>query len=215
MFDAIIVFGGGVNVDGSLNESSRVRVDKAVELWRHHEAPLIVLSGAWSFSLAEKPPRTEAAAMAEYAEQCGCPRRALLLEEESKDTIGNAYFVKMRVAQPRGWKRLCVVAASHHIPRVEHICQQIFGPDYALHFVGAELPMTSDELDEKMLRERASQALFDLRFSIQPGDDQAMHSLMYSIHPGYAKKSVYSVTDIRDWIAKKVDELRSSKRAAP
>src|SRR5690606_23091879 len=98
--DAIVVLGGGVDPDGALTGLSCTRVAHAAELFSASVAPRMILSGRCSLSQRQEPPVTEAAAMADLAEELGVPRAAMLLEEESRDTLGNAYFTRVRLLDP-------------------------------------------------------------------------------------------------------------------
>lgn len=212
MFDAIIVFGGGINPDGTLEENSRVRVAKAVQLWKQGKALVMVMSGAWSFSRKEIPIRTEAAAMAEYAEKLGGLATAILREDRSKDTIGNAYFVKTLLAIPNHWKNLLVVVSDYHVARTKHLCEKIFGPDYQIDVKGATLPMSQAERDERMVREQTSTEVFDEWFPITSGDDAAIEKLLQDIHPAYSKHPRYSIEGVHTLIAERVKKIQQEKR---
>ncbi|MFH0828635.1 MAG: YdcF family protein [Candidatus Kerfeldbacteria bacterium] len=211
MFDAIVVFGGGISPDGSLEENSRVRVKKAIRLWNDKLAPVIVMSGAWASSSVMMPLRTEAAAMAELAEQLGCPSSCILKEEQSKETIGNAYFVKTLFAIPRKWRSLVIVAADYHIPRTRQICHKVFGPDYHLTFESAPLPMTIDERKERDIGELARLSIFNEWIDAQPGDHRAIWGVLSTIHPAYSKHPKYSREDIVRLIAERIVKLRAER----
>lgn len=212
MYDAITVFGGGINPDGSLEENSRVRVKKAIQLWNDKLAPVIVTSGAWASSSVQTPVRTEAEAMAEFAEQLGCPSGCILKEEQSKETVGNAYFVKTLLAIPRKWHNLVVVAADYHIPRTRQICNKVFGPDYHLTFESASLPMTTDERKERDTRELALLSIFNEWVDAQPGDHRAIWEVLSALHPAYSKHPKYSREDIRRIIEERMNTLRAQAR---
>ena len=95
--DAIVALGRGVRADGSLGLIARGRVDRALELFNRGVAPRIIFSGRSSLMSEGLPIVTEASAMAAYAMSRGLPPSASLVEEESRDTIGNAYFVRTTV----------------------------------------------------------------------------------------------------------------------
>ena len=65
--DAIVVLGRGVDDDGALPLLAKQRVDRAAELFAWEVAPRIIFSGRCSLMAQVDPPRTEAAAMSEYA----------------------------------------------------------------------------------------------------------------------------------------------------
>ncbi len=104
-YDAIIVLGGGVNYDGSVNDISKYKVDSAAELFNSHLAPRMIMSTKWSGFLPKKPKSTESESMKRYAMQLGVPESAILKEDESLDTIGNALYTKQKYLIPNNWKK--------------------------------------------------------------------------------------------------------------
>lgn len=109
--DAIIVLGKGISVDGTLPEIARQHVRMGAALYAAAPAP-IIMSGAYGL-FERQPSRTEAAAMREYAVELGIPGDQIIVEEESRDTIGNAWFTKVCIIAPRKWRRLVVVTAEY------------------------------------------------------------------------------------------------------
>lgn len=205
--DAIIVFGGGIFPDGALTPDSKARVELAVKKWQEKSAPLILLCGRWSFNLDQPPVRTEAAAMAEYAEQLGCSRECLLLEEKSTDTLGNAYFAKTLFAMPRKWTRLLVIVADYHAPRSRFICQKVFGQKYKIDIVEATLEMAPAERAQKDRRERASLSfLAEWSKDIDDGNDQKIWQIMDTKHPGYAAHPEFTRDKLKQMIAKRAEQ---------
>src|SRR5258708_23548010 len=96
MSDVIIILAGGINIDGSLPEVPKLRVKKGVELFKQRVASNILMSGRWWFWAEHDFPKTEAQAMKEYAMSLGIPENAIYIEDESTDTVGNAYFCRFK-----------------------------------------------------------------------------------------------------------------------
>jgi uncharacterized SAM-binding protein YcdF (DUF218 family) len=104
--DAIIVLGKVISVEGELPEIARQHLQMGASLYSATPA-LIIMSDA--YGLFEQPPlRTEALAMREYAIELGIAGDQIIVEEESRDTIGNAWFTKIRIAA-RNWHHLVLV----------------------------------------------------------------------------------------------------------
>lgn len=100
-FDAVIVLGCGINEDGSLPDDPRESVDIAAGLYESGRTPTVIFSGSLSYKADFKPPRSESDAMFAYAQEIGLPDESLLKENESKNTLGNAYYTKTLVASSR------------------------------------------------------------------------------------------------------------------
>lgn len=124
MVDAIIVLGGGISDEGILLPHSRLRVEKAVELWKKNK-PFLLFSGRWNYLRKKTLKKTEGRGMHKYAIQLGVPKKSILLEEESMDTIGNAYFCNKRFIVPRKWKDIIIVTSGFHVARTRRIVQHI------------------------------------------------------------------------------------------
>lgn len=146
--DAIVVLGCGVRKDGSLTVITQTRVDKGVKLFREEVAKHIVLTGHKEHWLRYTPPKSEARAMKDYALSLGVSKRSIVLEEKARTTLGNAYFTKKDVLEPRDWKNLVVVTSDFHVPRSEYIFRKVLGSSYTLKMVGAKSPITLSGLQE-------------------------------------------------------------------
>lgn len=207
---AIVVLGRGLEADGSLPALAKERVDRAAELFAWDVAPRIIFSGRCSLNVQAEPPMTEAAAMASYAESLGLPRRALHLEEESRDTIGNAYFTMTRWLEPHEWTSIRVVTSDFHIPRTAWVFQKILGLGYDLAFSPART-----ELDHQSVALRAREESDILTFLTEwiggmgDGDPLALEDLIWHQHPGYAAEP----TVTREEIQARVSEIGRSHRS--
>src|SRR5690606_12833417 len=115
---------------------SLTRVARAVELYHAGIATRMILSGRCGLT-APEPTVTEAAAMARYAREHGVPDAALLLEEEARDTLGNAYFTRELFLEPNGWRSIRVVTSDFHLSRAAWVFRKILGPRYDFSFVSA------------------------------------------------------------------------------
>ena len=194
--DAIVILGGGINSDGSLPNTSRNNVNKGIELFKKNVSDLIIMSGGISFQLTYKPPKTEAKAMKDYAIQLGVPEDNILLEENSKDTIGNAYFTKIDFLKPNNLRNIVIVTSDFHMERTKYIFQKILGLKYQMDFVEAPSELTQKEFENRNKVEE--KILFDIKKwldEIKDGDDDKIKELLYTKHPGYAKNPEISKED--------------------
>jgi uncharacterized SAM-binding protein YcdF (DUF218 family) len=201
--DAVVVLGGGVEADGSLPPVSRTRVVRAVELFRAGVAPRIILSGRCGLT-APVPEITEAAAMAAYARDHGVPSEALLLEEDSRDTLGNAYFTRESFLVPNGWYSIRVVTSDFHLSRAAWVFRKILGARYDFSFASAPSGLSPRELILRALEEcKLSIFLNEWLEAVQEGDEHALERLMEHEHPGYAHAPTLSHAEMRS----RLDEI--------
>ena len=185
--DSLVVLGRGVDADGSLPFLAKQRVQRAAELFALETAPRIIFSGCCSLMRETVPAVTEARAMATYALSLGLPRDALITEEESRDTIGNAYFVLRRYLEPNDWTSIRVVTSDFHIQRTAWVFQKVLGLGYDVSFSPAP-----SELDHSTIAARAREEsdittfLMEWLADVPDGDPLALARVIWKEHPGYA-----------------------------
>lgn len=186
MSDVIIVLGRDINQKGILSADSISRVEKAVELYSQGIAPKIIMSGAYSYHIDTPPLQTEARAMREIAIAYGVPKKDIIEETESKDTLGNAYFTKKRICEPNNWYHLTVVASSEHIPRSQYLFDKVYGPAYTVEFVESKRVISDEKFKTETEHEQKSLEIAKQWLdSAQDGDDAAIWRLMAKHHPAY------------------------------
>ena len=199
--DALVVLGRGTDPDGSLPQLAKQRVERAAELFAWEVAPRIIFSGRCSLMTEDAPACTEGAAMADYAVSLGLPRHVMLVEEESRDTIGNAYFVLRRFLEPNDWNSIRVVTSDFHIQRTAWVFQKVLGLGYDVSFSPAP-----SELDHSTIAARAreesdiSTFLFDWMYDIPDGDPIALARFIWQEHPGYAPEPTMTKAEIQSRI---------------
>jgi uncharacterized SAM-binding protein YcdF (DUF218 family) len=209
--DAIIVLGRGVNPDGTLPLVAQTRVPRALELLSRGVAPRMILSGRCSLMTLEPPPISEAAAMAKFARDRGAPEDALLIEDRSRDTIGNAYFTARQYLEPYGWTTIRVVTSDFHVPRTSWIFRKVLGDSYDVAFTPA-----SSELFASTIAHRAREESDIARFLMEwigpfpDGDRAAFDRFIERDHPGYS--TIPTVT--RELIQSRIAEISARHRDA-
>ena len=199
--DAIVVLGGGITDADNLTDVSKRRVEKGAELLQKRYAEMIIFSGAWSFLSDKTHLRTEASAMRDYAIKLGVAAQAILLEDKSKDTLGNAYFTRKTILEPRKWKTIAIVTSDFHAIRTEYIFKKVLGPEYNISI----FPATS-ELSEEALKQRQNQETRILAFTkkwldeVPDGNMREIEHILFSEHPAYAPKPKFSIEQMREII---------------
>jgi uncharacterized SAM-binding protein YcdF (DUF218 family) len=206
--DAIVVLGGGVRPDGTLPPVASRRVERAVELFEGGIAPRMILSGRCGLT-AEEPAVTEAAAMAAYAAAFGVPAAALLLEEDAKDTLGNAYFTWARFLEPNEWTSIRVVTSDFHLSRAALVFRKILGPGYDFSLVAAPSGLSPRELIDRALEEcKLTIFLNEWLEALADADEHAIERLITQEHPGYADAPTLSHDELR----RRLDEIARINR---
>lgn len=166
----IIVLGGGIDLKGNLPSLVYQRLNKAIEIYQSltksvglqqipkpnkNKVKIIVL-GKYSFlyhQLKKYPPITEAEKMAEYLLSKNIPKKNILLEKKSKDTIGNAYYLKIKFFLPQKVRSAIIVTSRFHLKRVKYIFKKVFGPNYKLTFIDVEENLPEEKKRQVLLRQ--------------------------------------------------------------
>ncbi|MEM6954809.1 MAG: YdcF family protein [Myxococcota bacterium] len=113
-YDAIVVAGCRVMASGRPSPALAQRVRRAVALYEEGRAETLGCTGG----VGDHPP-SEASAAADFAEELGVPRHAMVLEERSTSTDENARFAHEAI----GDGRVLVVTSAYHVFR----CERVFG----------------------------------------------------------------------------------------
>lgn len=194
--DAIIVLGGGIHNDGSLPSQVKKRVEKAALLYHKGLAKRVIMTGKWSFLHKGRPKRTEARAMVSYAETLKIPKKALIAEERSTDTIGNAHFTK-KILEKRKWKNVIIVTSDFHRQRAKWIFHQVLGKQFSLRLVTVPSGITGFQLFETKEKEKI---VLDFTKNwlkqVARGNDRLLENLLLAEHPGYSKHPKVTIKEL-------------------
>jgi uncharacterized SAM-binding protein YcdF (DUF218 family) len=154
----IIVLGGGINLKGEIPKTVYQRLDKALEVYQKNldKNRKIIVSGKYSFlyqQINQFPPYTEAEKMASYLIKNGVSKKQIILEKKSKDTVGNAYFVK-KIFLKKNEKKGIIITSNFHLERVKYVFEKIFGKDYQLDFIGVKEDLPKEKEKEVLERQK-------------------------------------------------------------
>jgi len=181
MHDIIVVLGYGFVDNWKLPEHVYQRLQKAVELYRNGLAERVVVCGKWSLNWDKEgviPPLTEAEAMKRELVDLGIKPTDILKEEESKDTIGNAYFLKTTIMKKYAYTHALVLCADYAKDRVAFIFGKIFEPTFDMEIVPTPTPYANDI---EVLKAQKDFLTIQQQFlsGMQPGDDGFLASRLY------------------------------------
>ncbi|MEK6924984.1 MAG: YdcF family protein [Nanoarchaeota archaeon] len=152
-YDIIIVLGHESN-KGFLSEIAKSRLDRAIEFYFKTKTKLL-FSGGYSLKVRKNEGLSEAELMKNYAVQKMVSSKDILLEKESRDTQGNAYFTKQIVLANK-WRKILVITTDLHIEKSKFFFEFIYGKDYSIYFEGVKLEISKEKLDELLENEKKS-----------------------------------------------------------
>jgi len=203
---AAIVLGGGltkVEVHGQMRyepeAQAKARLDIAYALFAEGKADYIISTGKCSVMATIDPdvigPRTEAEVGKQYliararaqGEDASDARRIedrICCEDQSIDTISNAWYAKKLCLEPHGISSCILVTSDYHVERARVIFEWVLGPRYTVACVEAPSPRNDEEREhrnqfEHMLTDYVKTHLIS---SIAAGDDEALQRFMETEH---------------------------------
>jgi uncharacterized SAM-binding protein YcdF (DUF218 family) len=110
--ESIVVL-GAAQYDGHPSPVLRARLDHAVDLWNHHMAHIVILTGG----RGRGDTTSEAAVSRSYVKKRGIPDEAILLDSEGRTTRASLLAVS-RLLSNRGMKTAILVSDPFHMLRL-------------------------------------------------------------------------------------------------
>ena len=104
-------------------------------LLKNNEIQKLILSGGCSYGDSKK---TEAKLFQEYLSKRRVKKNILILEEQSRDTIGNAVYSKKTIIKQKLPKKIILITSNYHIKRALMIFKHIFGNGYNITGVSSK-----------------------------------------------------------------------------
>ncbi len=111
-YDAIIVLGAQVLMNGEPNTQLQWRLDAALEAWQARQVP-IVTCGAQG----KDEPMPEAEAMKGYLTERGVPEALMLTDPDSYNTNQNLRNAGRLLRERGGIRKVLIVTSDYHLPR--------------------------------------------------------------------------------------------------
>jgi uncharacterized SAM-binding protein YcdF (DUF218 family) len=148
--ELVVVLGGGMQPDGTPAPSTLARATTAAELAAKLPAAAIICSG--SHGVGRRPQKSEAASMADVITAHGVAAERIFLEDESRDTIGNAVNVAERHLASIAPRPIHVVTSPFHLARSIETFRLVLGPAWQID--GIASGVVSDDRERARHEER-------------------------------------------------------------
>ncbi|HEV8672162.1 MAG TPA: YdcF family protein [Candidatus Limnocylindria bacterium] len=168
--EVIVVLGGGMQPDGTPARATSARGSTAAELARLHPRAAIICSG--SHGVGRKPRRSEAASMADLIVSAGIDRERIFLEDESRDTIGNAVHVADRYLGAIPPRAVYIVTSPFHLERSVETFRLVLGPSWRIE--GVPSAPAPDDADRAKHEGRFLQQTREFLAGMSPGEVSRM-----------------------------------------
>jgi uncharacterized SAM-binding protein YcdF (DUF218 family) len=176
--EVIVVLGGGMRTDGAPAPATLARASAAADLARAH--PLAALISSGSHGVGRRPPRSEAASMADLIVAAGIDRARIFLEDKSRDTIGNAVLVAERYLSAISPRPVYVVTSPFHLGRSVETFGLVLGPAWQIRGV-ASAP-APDDAERAGHEPRFLQQTREFLAGIAPGEVSRMSAKLRGRH---------------------------------
>jgi uncharacterized SAM-binding protein YcdF (DUF218 family) len=176
--EIIVVLGGGMLPDGTPAPATLARGRAAGDLARAHPDAAIICSG--SHGVGRKPRRSEAASMADLIAGEGIERGRIFLEDQSRDTIGNAIYVAERYLGAIPPRRVYIVTSPFHLERSVETFRLVLGPTWEIEGI-ASAP-APDDMERAKHEPRFLMQTRGFLAGIAPGEVTRMIAKLRSRH---------------------------------
>ena len=176
----VIVLANQMNIDGTLMSESKLRAKKAVEIFKSMRDAYLITCG-WAYR--DDTDLTIADAFKDYiVNELGVDESKVMIEDHSRDTVGDAIFTKINCIIPNKSSEITVVTSDYHVARTKEIFSFIYGCGFMITVVGAKVPF----IKNNYIKESESLTAFKKTFvGVKTGDDQEILSRMRAVHPFY------------------------------
>ena len=179
MYNCIVVLAHEMNSIGELNEESKSRLNLASEIFFNKNINAIITSG-WNYR--KDCPLFIADVFKMELIKKGIASKYIFKELKSKDTVGDAFFIKKNILRKKNWNKVLVVTSDYHVDRTKIIFDFILGKSYTIDVVGS----TGFSNDIKIKNEKNSLIVFNTTFKLsEPGDDKMISHCLTNFHPFY------------------------------
>jgi hypothetical protein len=179
---ALIVLSHLKDANGKLDDETLGRIEIAIELFRRKEFDYIVTSG-WDCQDDSGLKIGEAVAE-KIRGQYSIEKSKVLVDVCSRDTVGDAFFLRKNIVRPNSINSITVVTSSYHVRRTEMIFKKFFFPSVSVTIVGAKLVL--DNVEKRLAKEEKSyRAFLDTFDNVDISNDAVVFRVLSLRHPFY------------------------------
>lgn len=180
--ELIVVLGGGVTRDGGPGAATIARARRAALTARASPDAPIILSGGREAALGSGP--SEAEMMRDELLATNIDPERLLIEDESRTTVGNAVLVAARYLRGLEPRSIHLISSPFHLQRATEIFRHVLGFAWQIQAVAAD--ETQDDLDRAPNETRYLQEATAFFEGTKPADLPAIVKKLRAGDPYYA-----------------------------
>ncbi|BDW96814.1 hypothetical protein MACH10_24990 [Thalassospira tepidiphila] len=139
---AVLVLAHLMERNGELGEETKKRVDLAVSLFRETKASHFITTG-WDYR-DDSDLKIGEVIRDFVIDKHHLDPACVLTDINSRDTVGDAYFVKRNIVGKMGFTRLLVVTSGYHVRRTSEIFDRFYGASLQIDVFGVDVPNNND-----------------------------------------------------------------------
>jgi hypothetical protein len=177
-----VVLGGGIGPDGGPLPSTRARAHRAAQLARERQELVVICSGDRQLEAPDGGP-TEAALMRDLITAWGVAPERIAVEDESRETIGNAVLTAVRYLSGIEPRPLAVVTSPFHLERATETFRHVLGYPWQIEAVASD--ETDDDVARAARETRYLQETTTFFEGVHPGDLRTMARRLRDRWPYY------------------------------
>ena len=177
-----VVLGGGLASDGGPLPSTMARAHKAAQLARERPELVVICSGDRQLEAAGGTP-SEASLMRDSIVSQGIAPDRVAVEDESRDTIGNAVLTAVRYLEGIEPRPLAVITSPFHLERAVETFRHVLPYPWQIEAVASD--ETDDDVERAARETRYLQETTELFAGVRPGDFRAMAQRLRERWPYY------------------------------
>ena len=190
---ALIILSHLKDANGELDDETVARIELGIELFRSKEFDFIFTSG-WDYQDDSDLKIGEVVAD-NLRKRYSIDKSKILVDVCSRDTVGDAFFLRKNVVRPYDIGSITVVTSSYHVRRADEVFKKFFSPSVSVIAVGANFAL--DNLEERLANEENSYRAFLATFdNIDFSSDTAVLDVLSLRHPFY-NGEVYKKINVR------------------
>ena len=179
---ALIILSHLKDANGELDDETLARIELGVELFRSKEFDFIATSG-WDYQDDSDLKIGEVVAD-NLRKRYLIDKSKILVDVCSRDTVGDAFFLRKNVVRPYDIRSITVVTSSYHVRRADEVFKKFFSPSVSVITVGANFAL--DNLEERLANEENSYRAFLSTFdNVDFSNDTAVLNVLSIRHPFY------------------------------
>jgi vancomycin permeability regulator SanA len=178
-----VVLGGGITPDGGPLPSTKARAHRAAQLARERPELMIICSGDRQPDAPSGTP-SEAALMRDLIITWGVAAERIAIEDESRDTIGNAVLTAVRHLKAIEPRPLSVITSPFHLERATETFRHVLGYQWQVQAIASD--ETNDDVERAARETRYLQETTTFFEGVRAGDLRTMARRLRERWPYYA-----------------------------